>query len=66
MKLPRLGVCVVRWSGVYRNRNWVSSYVMQRLAPTCKLPEDGVLTPKHVRVISIPILRHLFVHMLVL
>ena len=28
---------------------------------TCKLPEDGVLTPKHVGVI----LQYLFVHMLV-
>jgi hypothetical protein len=30
---------------------------------TCKLPEDGELTAKHVRVILN--LRHLFVHMLV-
>ena len=30
-----------------------------------KLPEDGVLTPEHVGVILILILRYLFVHMLV-
>jgi len=29
-----LGVCVVGWSGVNRNRKWVFSYVMQRLVPT--------------------------------
>jgi len=36
MDLPWLGVCVcvVRWSGVNRNRKWISSYVMQHLVPT--------------------------------
>jgi len=39
-------LCVVRWSGVNIT-----------LADTiCKLPEDGVLTPKHVGVILILIL----------
>ena len=32
---------------------------------TCKLPENGVLTPKHVGVILILIVRYLFVQMLV-
>jgi len=32
---------------------------------TCKLPEDGVLTPKHVGIVLILILRYLFVHVLV-
>ena len=59
MELPWLCVCVVRWSGVNRNWKWVSSYVMQRLVSTCKLPEDGVLTPKHVGVILILILLYI-------
>jgi hypothetical protein len=32
---------------------------------TCKFPEDGVLTPKHVGVILILILNYLFMHMLI-
>ena len=32
---------------------------------TCKPPEDGILTPKHVGVILKVNLRYLFVHMLV-
>ena len=44
------GVCVVRWSGVNRSRKFtVSSNTI------CKLPQDGVLTPKHVGVILIQI-----------
>jgi len=39
-------VCVVRWSGVN----------ITLADTTCKLPEDGILTPKHVGVILILIL----------
>ena len=50
-----LCVCVCVWCGVTGT-----------LAnTTCKFPEDGVLTPKHVEVILILILHHLFLCMLV-
>jgi len=48
----------------------VAAYVIRNytklhtINTTCKLPEDGVLTPKHVGVININ-LHNLFVHMLV-
>ena len=65
MELPSVGLCVVHWSGVKRNRKWVSNYVMQRLVPTYKLPEDSVLTQKHVGVILKLILHYLFLHILI-